>query len=279
MPDSSSSSSPSNPADHLSPGQAQFVYWFNGLFPITSCILTPLTTYRKTLTESISDVQRYNKLLHEVSRQFVSGSIGLVCYFVGGELTRKVLDATLWKGKDPSESDKHVGMIVGGAMLSFIGYTFIRPWLAMDILHTLEKKETPDGKIMDIPLANASRLKKGVISWVDNHFFQHGVPQLKGAASASSLALGGYLTALAFTIYGVSRILGGKPPQQKKVQAVVNPHIQPQTRYPIVNNSFYTQPAPTLQNPNNAPVNPYFRPLPGAYSGNPSIFNPVKSIY
>src|SRR5687767_3039480 len=101
MPDSSSSSSPSNPADHLSPGQAQFVYWFNGLFPITSCILTPLTTYRKTLTESISDVQRCNKLLHEVSRQFVSGSIGLVCYFVGGELTRKVLDATLWKGKDP----------------------------------------------------------------------------------------------------------------------------------------------------------------------------------
>jgi hypothetical protein len=244
-----SSASPSF-TDRDTPAQARFVYWFNGLFPILTSIITPLTVYRKVLRKpNISDVQRYNDLLQEVSRQFVSGTIGLISYFGGGVLTRGLME-TIWKrsgssGSESTPEDNHLKMLIGGQVLSFIGYSFVRPWLATDILYMLRKRATPEGKVAGPTEPARSLWRKSVVDWVDRHLMQDGMPRLGKAALFSFLSLGVYLNALAFGIYGLSRLF----------------HARTDKAASLPNS---TPPAPPPISP-NAQVLPN-RQIPGAYS-------------
>jgi hypothetical protein len=222
-----SSNSPSEKL--LSPQQALFVYWFNGLFPILTSIVTPLTVYRKVLKKpNASDIQRYNDLLQEVSRQLVSGTIGLVSYFSGGALTRQLLNLFPEKQNGQHHNDdQHVKMIVGGSVLSFIGYSFLRPSIATDILYLLRKNETPEGKA--VPAKSLSSWQKNLVAWIDQKLIKNGKPQLKKAALLSFGMLGTYLTTLAFAIYGISRLFHHsaiKPenPQQSPSQPTILPN-------------------------------------------------------
>lgn len=246
-----SSPTPSSTSDTTSSSQAQFVYWFNGLFPILTSIITPLTVYRKVLRKpNVSDVQRYNDLLQEVSRQFVSGTIGLISYFGGGELTRGLLKI-IWKpsgspsesNDKPNRSDNSLKMLIGGQVLSFIGYSFVRPWLATDILYLLRKQATPEGKAAPPSEPIRSPWKRSIVDWVDRHLMKDGTPRLGKAAVFSFLALGAYLNALAFVIYGLSRLFGAQP--DKATSSPKSPPAHPTLIPPtLINVPFPPGPGP-----------------------------------
>ncbi len=130
----------------LSPSQASFVYWLNGLAPILTSIMTPLSAYWTLRTKPATVIQKYNQQVNEVVRQFVSGTVGLVGYFGGGESTKALLSGLSHfqdkkDGPGLSEASKQVLMIVGGTVISFIGYAFIRPKISTELICKLLKQE------------------------------------------------------------------------------------------------------------------------------------------
>lgn len=128
---------------NLSPAQASFVYWFNGLFPIVTNVVTTLMVYRTAQKKAISDLSRYNQQVNEVSRQFVSGTIGLISYFGGGEMTRAVLDHMTGKKNNNNKmtnGQKQVAMIVGAGLGSFFGFAVLRPWFSTTLVSQFQKE-------------------------------------------------------------------------------------------------------------------------------------------
>jgi hypothetical protein len=190
----------------LTPQQARFVYLFGGLFPIITSVVTPLSVYRKVLKKpNASDIQRYNDLLQEVSRQLVSGSIGIISYFSGGALANGL--QKLFHKKTDQESSQntsgsqYVRMFVGGHLLSFVGYSFIRPAIQTDLLYLVRLKE---GAIGQSPSSSHPGWQGKVRRWVEQHLVPNGQPQLKKTALLSVLGLGGYLGGLGLIAYGVT---------------------------------------------------------------------------
>lgn len=265
-------SSPLPPAttgqnNQLSPTQASFVYWLNGFAPVFTNVVTPLIVFWKMGKAPKLPIVKYNQQVNEVVRQFISGTIGLVSYFGGGELTKgainRVFDANDQK---MDESTKQVAMIVGGVAMSFIGFAFVRPYISTDLICRFLKQEKglehaiPAEKVQGLlkkycSPSNLESAKKEVgaivqkesvveqagvksdnslIRWaqgkIDRHLVPNGKPNLKKTALVSTVALSGYLTLLAGALWGVNRMLGRKI--APKTQGVDKPFTGNRPLYP-----------------------------------------------
>jgi hypothetical protein len=232
----------------LSPSQASFVYWLNGLAPVATNIVTPFVVFL-TLTigknKAKPALTKYNQQVNEVVRQFVSGTIGLLSYFGGGELTKGALNQVFDKhDQRMSESSRQVAMMVGGVAMSFIGFAFVRPYISTDLICRFLKQEkgleyelAPDKvrQILNEACPTPKNLQKGLnlleetlkqqasqqagvksdnylIRWLqgklDQHLLPGGKPDLKKTAIASTVALSSYLALLTGALWGVNQKLG-----------------------------------------------------------------------
>jgi hypothetical protein len=216
-----------NDPDQKPPSQQdRSLFWFVGLFPILTSIVTPLTLYYKVKKKpNASDIQRYNDLLQEFCRQVVSGTVGLLSYFGGGGLTRALANLMPSHKKEASDQlaeqkDQHDKMVKGGMILSFVGYGLVRPFVSTDILYLLRKSEAPQSaRSTAKPLP---RWQSELQHWVDRRLLAHGQPQLGKTAVLSVVSLGAYLGGLALAIYGVSRLF-------RQPEATSSPAPSPQS--------------------------------------------------
>lgn len=191
----------------LSPAQANFVYWLNGLAPIATCIVTPLVTaWSLRAKHNLTPLQKYNQQVNEVVRQLVSGTIGLVSYFGGGEFTHTLLE---WMGKSSSqnkkqpmsEASKQVLMIIGGTVVAFLGYAFARPAINTAIISRFLKEESGVNKIKLTP-APQSWLSP-IQNWIDKTLLPDGSPKLGKTAWVASGILTSYLGTLTAAVAGL----------------------------------------------------------------------------
>jgi|GEM_PF-1608113 len=243
----------------LSPKQANFIYWLNGLAPVLTNVVTPLVVFYKMSRTNVSDVVKYNQQVNEVGRQFVSGTIGLLSYFGGGELTRGLLNMVFGRTqgmpgtgqtRGMDEATRQIAMTVGGVLMSFVGFAFIRPLISTSLICkflkaegvqvSLKKEEAEaiiDGakdsisnifhadkakflleeKIKhltakELGTPSNGRLMNYIQRKVDEHLVPDGKPDLKKTAIYSTALLSGYLSVLTGLLWGMNRLLGGKAP-------------------------------------------------------------------
>jgi hypothetical protein len=144
----------------FSPSHARFVYWFSGLAPVATNVVTPLMVYARVRRQPLTALKRQEMVMQEMARQVVSGSIGLLTYFGGGHLTKSLIELFTGKNNDRiDESAKQTAMLVGGTLLSFIGYGFIRPLFSTDIiLHWLGQRG--EGKAPSLSKSSLSKVGK-----------------------------------------------------------------------------------------------------------------------
>lgn len=182
----------------LSPAQASFVYWLNGLAPVLTSIVTPLATYwtlRKKPDKTV--IQKYNQQINEVVRQFVSGTVGLVGYFGGGETTKGLLNGAgklFPESVKLDEATKQVLMIVGGTAISFLGYAFIRPKISIDLICNLLKQED-HGLKRSYQNLSSFKPMRWLQEWTDTNLIDRksGEPDLSKTARYSAGLLTAYL--------------------------------------------------------------------------------------
>lgn len=154
----------------FSPAQARFLYLFKGFAPVATNIVTPMMVAYRLREAPLSRDKRQEIIMQEVARQLVSGCIGLLFYFGGGALTRKLLERTLRHvGKGMGEAGKQIAMTVGATAAEFLGYGFVRPLVSTDlIVHWLQRKPltaSPDS----IPRRNPPALAvRGFQTFLDN---------------------------------------------------------------------------------------------------------------
>jgi hypothetical protein len=188
---------------------------------------------------------KYNQQVNEAVRQFVSGTIGLLSYFGGGELTKGALSRVFNKqNQRMSESSRQVAMMVGGVTMSFLGFAFVRPYISTNLICKLLKQEkgleyevaqdkirqilekacpTPQSlqkglNLLDDTLKQQVNQQAGaksdnrLIHWlqgkIDQHLLPDGQPDLKKTAIASTVALSSYLALLTGVLWVVNQKLG-----------------------------------------------------------------------
>lgn len=252
----------------LSPAQARFVYWLNGLAPVVTNVITPLVVFWKMGSSSKLPLVKYNQQVNEVVRQFISGTIGLVSYFGGGELTKGALNRVFDRnGRTLDESSKQVAMIVGGVAMSFIGFAFVRPYVSTELICKFLKQEKgleqsisekKAKEILKAACPNPQSLQNGLnllegtlkeqaaelagaksnntaIRWlqnkVDQHLLPNGQPNLKKTALVSTAALSGYLALLTGALWSVNRALNQKT-KHEAPEAIVAQRLMT-VSYPI----------------------------------------------
>jgi len=233
------------------------LYSVTGLAPIATNIVTPLVTFvtnlylAKRFPASARPLMvRYNMQVQEVGRQLVSGTIGLLSYFGGGELTRGILKL-LGIHKDGAKEDtsnQTVRMLLGGIFMNFIGYAIIRPMLGTPLIYKFLKKESgvevglnqqqtyalvadvfdkneiERQRLIDKKFAELAKYEltgtserfpfRQIQHWVDQNLFKNGKPLLGKTAAASTVALTIWLTGLTAVVYGLNRLLNGKGAQK-----------------------------------------------------------------
>lgn len=276
--------SPQVASDNLSPAQASFVYWLNGLAQVATNIVTPLIVYWRMRKMPQGPLVKYNQQINEVVRQFISGTIGLVSYFGGGELTRGLINGSLGaRGKgEMDDSSKHVAMIVGGVIASFIGFAFVRPYISTNLICKFLKQERgveamfTSHDVVDIlksgqelghtdaysirkAMAALEQKKTSLVSaeagaiskhwligplqkWVDHHLVPRGKPDLVKLARYSTMALTGYLSALTILLWGVNRLMGRKELHQSMLPKEHPAAMAPSALYPLVSNAASAMP-------------------------------------
>ncbi len=203
-------SSPSS--EQMSSSQTRFLYWFSGLLPIVTSVITPLTAYWSLTRRPGTAVSRYNDVLHEVTRQFVSGHIGLISYFGGAAIVRSSMERNRenrFASWSPAEKD--TAMIVGGGLVSVLGYAGLRPLLSTNLHHFFQKNEVGVTKSR-LHNPEMSGIKKGLLDLLDKRFMQGSVPIPGRLAIYSSLLLGVAFSATAALLGGaLPRLLKKKP--------------------------------------------------------------------
>lgn len=130
------------------------LYWLTGLAPIVTNVVTPLMVFldlRYFKKEAPLLIEQYNQQVQELSRQFISGTIGIVSYFGGGEITRGVLNLlnifgfkygpNKTSGNPVDDSRQKVTMLLGGMAMSFIGFAIVRPLLSIRLIFQFKKAE------------------------------------------------------------------------------------------------------------------------------------------
>lgn len=110
---------------NLTPAQTRFVFLFNGLAPVATSIATPMVTYAQLRRKQLPPQERKLLLIQEIARQVVSCTIGLVSYFGGAFLTGRLMRRS---------ASKSLGQIIGGTVISFLGYGFVRPLISTELL-------------------------------------------------------------------------------------------------------------------------------------------------
>jgi hypothetical protein len=248
---------------HMSSSQvANCNYWLNGLAPVATNIVTPLITYlvmRSKIDKTL--LQKYNQQVNEVGRQLVSGTIGLLSYFGGAEITRYLLKLVLGSDTDQKvdKASRQIAMSVGGVITSFLGFAILRPLLSTDLICKFLKQEgaeeiTFNLKEMRLQLEKSAKAlkhqsvedrmaeiirekrvsmsveKKGnhwffgpIQNWVDRHLVPNGVPKLGKTAAYATLTLSVYLGTLTAALWSINRLLG-KTAMPANVSPVVAPH-------------------------------------------------------
>ena len=236
------------------------MYWLSGLAPVLTNLVTPLFVYYK-MRNNPSEMVKYNQQVNEVGRQFISGTIGLLAYFGGGELTRGALNALGWGtgGGKVNESDQQMGMMLGGTVMNFLGYAILRPMISTpfickflkpegndvsltpeQIFAVLEKvkiKNSADMRaLVDAEIAALAKkassapqaenfLIRPVQKWVDGHLFDKlGKPLIGKAVGVSTAALAVWLTGVTAILYALNRALGAPK--------VVKPSVTPVLPFP-----------------------------------------------
>lgn len=264
-------SSPEPYRTSLSPQQASFIYWLNGLAPVATNIVTPLVVFHKMSKTNVSEVVKYNQQINEIGRQFVSGTIGLLSYFGGGELTRGLLNLVFGRnqgisgngpGTGMNEASRQIAMTVGGVIMSFIGFAFIRPLISTSLIcqflkaegvqvslkkhdaeaiidgakdsfsnlfHVDKAKSLLNAKIDQLTAqalgpSSQNRLMAYLQRKVDEHLVPEGKPDVRKTAIYSTILLSGYLSTLTGLLWGLNRILGGKTPGPSAIPALNRPY-------------------------------------------------------
>lgn len=215
----------------LTPGQAEFIYWFNGIMPVLTNVVTPIVTFWSCRRNSISSSAKYNQVITEIARQFVSGTLGLFAYFGGGEMARNVMN---WakpqetKGQSPS-APRELSMIIGAGLMGFVAYSFVRPFVATKLVSEYLIQKSPQElkalkhKILEssgsrlAPSLLSMKLKLGMNSLMDKHFAANSEHPLIGkAAWVSTGLLGFYLCTLIAGIKLLDKISGQKAVTQNR---------------------------------------------------------------
>jgi hypothetical protein len=261
------------------------LYWLTGLAPIATNVVTPLMVFWQMRRGDKSPMVKYNQQVNEVGRQFVSGTIGLISYFGGGEVTRGVLKALngiginlgqpmeAQQGQNPDDAPQKVAMLLGGILMSFIGFAVIRPLVGTQLICKFLKKESgveaalgrqqleeimagekskPEmdamirKKLAAVAKADSGQAMDGfpirqIQRWVDKHLFEpqaNGEPKplLGKAAGVATLALTTWLTGLTGLLYGLNQALGGRHAPRTLGMAVfpdVKPGVQSGSNIPL----------------------------------------------
>lgn|GEM_PF-3004369 len=213
----------------------QQMYWATGLASIASNIVIPMVVYLSLRKSSKTPVEKYNLLVNEIGRQFISGSVGLLSFFAGGALVRAGLN---FYNKQKSsqnqmdEGDKHLYMLVGAIATKFISSALLKPLLSTQlILQFLEKEKTPISlplkqiqkllaesptiqeasiKLSDLskqipkPVEAQGKLSQGLLKLMRKHFFDaEGQPKIGKFTAVAVTAKSAWLSLLALAIYGV----------------------------------------------------------------------------
>ncbi len=157
----SPSAASSEPSSGLSTHQANQMYWLTGMAPMATNLVTPLMVFWRMRSMPKPLMVKYNQQVNEVGRQFIGGSIGLLSYFGGGELTRGLLKALGWHKTPDSknESNQQVGMMLGGTVMNFLGFAIVRPLISTPIICKFLKKE---GQQQALTAAQVDQLMQAV---------------------------------------------------------------------------------------------------------------------
>jgi len=243
-----------NNADCSNSRLATQLYWLTGLAPIATNVVTPLMVFWQLRRGNKAPMVKYNQQVNEVGRQFVSGTIGLVSYFGGGEVTRGILKGLngigfnvgqpvcQQNGQNPDDSGQKVAMLLGGILMSFVGFAVIRPWVSTQLICKFLKKEAGvevaltepqyqtikaethtrpelvgriEKQLAEMAKADSGKAVDGfpiqqIQRWVDKNLFtSSGDPKLAKTAGVATLALTGWLTGLTGILYGLNQALGG----------------------------------------------------------------------
>src|SRR6478609_1890212 len=145
-------------------------YLISGFAPVATTVAMPLMVLWSLRHSNKAPMVKYNQIVNEVVRQYVGGTIGLVSYFGGGELTRLIFKAV--KGingsgnqSNQNESDKQqadskqkVDMLLGGNAMNFLGFAIVRPWFTTGLVCKFLKEEGEEATLSKAHMLEISKL-------------------------------------------------------------------------------------------------------------------------
>jgi len=233
-----------------SKSKEQQMYWATGVASIISNIVIPTVVYLSLGKSSKTPIEKYNLLLNEIGRQFISGSIGLLSFFGGGALVRAGINfynKQKTSQKQMDEGDKHLYMLLGAIATKFISSALLKPLLSTQlILQFLEKEKTATSlsltqvkKLLNDSatlteatqkLSNLSehlpkpeevqgKYSRGLHVLMRKHFFDtNGQPKIGKFTAVTVVAKGTWLSLLALAIYGVTQLSQSKAPNSIRPQ-------------------------------------------------------------
>jgi hypothetical protein len=215
----------------------QQMYWATGLASIASNIVIPLIVYLSLRKSNKTPIEKYNLLVNEIGRQFISGSMGLLSFFAGGALVRAGINFYN-KQKSPqnqtNEGDKHLYMLLGAIVTKFVSSALLKPLLSTQlILQFLEKEKTPislpvaqvqkllsesrsievaTDKLSDLsnqipkPIEVQGKFTQGLLQLMRKHFFDaSNQPKIGKFTAIAITAKAAWLSVLALAIYGITK--------------------------------------------------------------------------
>ena len=125
-------SKPCAPNPH---SQTRFLYWFTGLSPIATALVTPFMVYFHVRKSPLNAIQRQEMVMQEVSRQITGCALGLLTYFAGGRFTGNLVNIiTGHSQRAVNDDERNTLKVVGGTALGFVAWSFVRPKIGTDML-------------------------------------------------------------------------------------------------------------------------------------------------
>jgi len=239
----------------------QQMYWATGLASIVSNIVIPLVVYLSLRKSSKTPIEKYNLLLNEIGRQFISGSMGLLSFFGGGALVRAGINfynKQKSSQNQTNDGDKHLYMLLGAIVTKFISSALLKPLLSTRlILQFLEKEKTPislpvnqiqkllkdsltiqeaSNKLSALsrqipkPVEANDKFSQGLLKLMRKHFFDaSNQPKIGKFTAIAVTAKAAWLSLLALAIYGVTKL----SQSNKNSPTPLNSNLQKATLQPV----------------------------------------------
>jgi len=147
-------------------------YLISGFAPVATTVAMPLMVLWSLRNSHKAPMVKYNQIVNEVVRQYVGGTIGLVSYFGGGELTRLLFKAIKGTGsssnnpnkkdspadKQEADSKQKVDMLLGGNAMNFLGFAIVRPWFTTGLVCKFLKEEGEEATLSKAHMLEISKL-------------------------------------------------------------------------------------------------------------------------